>query len=184
MNNLTPGLILGRDFLAKNQLGITWGPEGVLQLRDNQDVSIQTTEEVTVHSAVTATKVTIPPRSIALVLVRMTLPLCDVKTHFDFVPKQIDHCLGPNCIIYPLDYATIRGGQQKGLQVLVNLGHQEIELQQGVTLGHFEPTSSEEILVTQEDIFGINGESHGPLKKLRRKFSKEMKKVLLLLLQT
>ena len=29
---LTPGIILGRDFLSWNQLGITWGPEGVLQL--------------------------------------------------------------------------------------------------------------------------------------------------------
>ena len=29
---LTPGIILGRDFLSRNQLGITWGPEGVLQL--------------------------------------------------------------------------------------------------------------------------------------------------------
>ena len=37
------------------------------------------------------------------------------------------------------------------------MGHQEIELQQGVTLGCFEQTSSEEILITQEDIFGING---------------------------
>ena len=32
---LTSGLILGRDFLARNQLGIAWGPEGVLQLRDD-----------------------------------------------------------------------------------------------------------------------------------------------------
>ena len=31
---LTPGIILGRDFLSRNQLGITWGPEGTLQLRD------------------------------------------------------------------------------------------------------------------------------------------------------
>ena len=29
---LTPGIILGLDFLARNQLGITWGPEGILQL--------------------------------------------------------------------------------------------------------------------------------------------------------
>ena len=29
---LTPGIILHRDFLSWNQLGITWGPEGVLQL--------------------------------------------------------------------------------------------------------------------------------------------------------
>ena len=44
---LTPGIILGRDFLSRNQLGITWGPEGTLQLRDEQDPSIQTAEEIT-----------------------------------------------------------------------------------------------------------------------------------------
>ena len=27
---LTPGIILGHDFLSCNQLGITWGPEGIL----------------------------------------------------------------------------------------------------------------------------------------------------------
>ena len=37
---LTPGIILGRDFLAQNQLGITWGPEGILELRDNQDAKL------------------------------------------------------------------------------------------------------------------------------------------------
>ena len=44
---LTPGIILGRDFLSRNQLGISWGPEGALQLRDEQDPSIQTAEEIT-----------------------------------------------------------------------------------------------------------------------------------------
>ena len=43
---MTPGIILGRDFLSRNQLGITWGPEGTLQLRDEQDPSIQTAEEI------------------------------------------------------------------------------------------------------------------------------------------
>ena len=41
----TPGIILGRDFLSRNQLGITWGPEGTLQLRDEQDPSIQTAKK-------------------------------------------------------------------------------------------------------------------------------------------
>ena len=77
---MTPGIILGRDFLSKNQLGITWRPEGVLQLRDIQDIPIQTVEEVTTFSAVTTTKVTIPPRSLILVPVMMTLPSCDIKT--------------------------------------------------------------------------------------------------------
>ena len=44
---LTPGIILGRDFLSHNQLGITWGPEGTLQLRDEQDLSVQTAEDIT-----------------------------------------------------------------------------------------------------------------------------------------
>ena len=44
---LTPGIILGCDFLSQNQLGITWGPEGALQLRDEQDPSVQAAEEVT-----------------------------------------------------------------------------------------------------------------------------------------
>ena len=43
---LTPGIICGRDFLSHNQLGITWGPEGTLQLRDEQDLSVQTAEDI------------------------------------------------------------------------------------------------------------------------------------------
>ena len=62
---LTPGIILGRDFLSWNQLLITWGPEGVLQLRDNQDIPVQTAEEATTFPAVLTTKVTIPSKKIS-----------------------------------------------------------------------------------------------------------------------
>ena len=58
---LAPGIILGRDFLSRNQLGITWGQEGTLQLRDKQDPSIQTTEEVASPTVRLATKSAIPP---------------------------------------------------------------------------------------------------------------------------
>ena len=68
----------------------------------------------------------------------MTLPSCENKTRFDFTPMQKNSAIGPNCIIYPLDYATIRGGLQRGLQALVNLGQQEIKLQHGTVLGHLQ----------------------------------------------
>ena len=110
---LTPGIILGRDFLSRNQLGITWGPEGTLQLRDKQDPSVQTAEEVTNPTVKLAAKTVIPPRSLVLVTVSTTLPPCKDKTHFDFVPTQTNFLLGPNCIVYPLDYASIKGGLQK-----------------------------------------------------------------------
>ena len=153
---LTPGLILGRDFLARNQLGITWGPEGVLQLRDDQNVQIQAMEETTVCSARLTANVTIPSRSLTVVTVRMVLPSCQNKTQFSFSPATAEKLLGPNCVIYPLNYATIKGGLQRGVQVLVNLGHQEIQLPEGLVLGQFQPMPDEEIKVTQEDLFGVN----------------------------
>ena len=36
------------------------------------------------------------------------------------------------------------------------MGQQEIKLQKGTTLGRFEQALSEEILITQKDIFGVN----------------------------
>ena len=139
-------------------MGITWGPEGVLQLRDNKEIQVQTAEEINTFSAQLATKITIPSRSLIVVPVTMVLPSCENKTRFDFTPIQEHMRLGPNCIVYPLDYAFIKGGLQKGLQVLINLDYQELELQQGVILGHFQKASPEEIMITQEDIFGVNME--------------------------
>ena len=135
---LTPGIILGRDFLSRNQLGITWGPEGVLQLRDNQDIPVQTAEETTTFPAMLNTKVIIPSRSLILIPVITTLPSSENKAHFDFTPISMSKFLGPNCVVYPLDYAIIRGGPQRSLQALVNLGQQEVRLQQGTLLGHFQ----------------------------------------------
>ena len=160
---LAPGIILGRDFLSRNQLGITWGPEGTLQLRDEQDPSVQVTEEVTSPTVRLASNTVIPPRSLVLVTVSTILPPCRDKTHFDFVPTQTSLHLGPNCIVYPLDYASIKGGLQKGLQILINLGQQDVKLQQGIVLGHYQKAPFEEIIITQEDIFGVNvGEPWAP----------------------
>ena len=63
---LTPGIILGCDFLSRNQLGITWVPEGTLQLRDKQDPSIQTAEEMTNSTVKLAAKTVIPPQKFGL----------------------------------------------------------------------------------------------------------------------
>ena len=155
---LTPGIILGRDFLSRNQLGIMWGPEGILQLRDKQDLSVQTAEEITNPTVRLAAKTVIPSRSLVLVTVSTTLPSCREKTRFDFIPTQTNPYLGPNCVVYPLDYASIKGGLQRGLQILINLGQQDVTLQQGIVLGHFQKAKAEEIMVTQEDIFGVNVE--------------------------
>ena len=71
--------------------------------------------------------------------------------------------LGPNCIVYPLDYASIKGELQRGLQILINLGQQDVKLQQGIVLGHYQKAPSEDIMITQEDIFGVNiGEPWAP----------------------
>ena len=148
---LTPGAILGQDFLSRNQLGITWGPEGVLQLRDNQDIHVQTAEEVTTYTAMLTAKIVIPSRSLIVVPVIMTLPSCKNKACFDFTPIQLSPHLGPNCVICPLDYATIRGSQ-RGLQTIINFSQHEVKLQEGKVLGHFQQTQPKETMITKEDI--------------------------------
>ena len=153
---LTPGIIFGRNFLAQNQLGITWGPEGILQLRDSQDAQIQMMEETVTHIARLTAKVTVPSRSLTAVTVQMILPPCKNKTRFDFTPVREGSLSEPNCVIYPLDYTTIKVGLQKGLQVIINLSCHEIKLQEGMVLGYFQQTQDEEIMVTKEDIFSIN----------------------------
>ena len=173
---LTLGIILGRDFLSQNQLGITLRPEGVLQLRDNQDIPIQTVEEATNFPAVLTAKVTVPSRSLILIPVLMTLPLCESKAYFGFTSISTSKSLGPNCVVYPLDYAMIRGGPQRGLQALINLGQQEIKLQLGTLLGHFQRTQHEEIMITQEEISGINIEEPWAPEKIEEEVLKGDKK--------
>ena len=88
-----------------------------------------------------------------LVTVSTTLPPCEEKTRFDFVPIQMNFHLGPNCIVYPLDYASIKGGLQRGLQILMNLGQQDVKLQQGIVLGYYQKAPSEDIMITQGRYF-------------------------------
>ena len=113
-------------------------------------------EETTICSAQLTANVIIHSRSLAVVTVKMVLPSCQNKTRFNYSPTTAETSLEPNCVIYPLDYATIKGGLQRGVQVVVNLNRQEIQLPEGLILGQFQQMPDEEIKVTQEDLFGIN----------------------------
>ena len=86
--HLTPGIILGRDFLSRNQLGITLGQEGVFQLRDSPGTLAQVVEEENTSPAVLVAQTAIPPRSLILATLITTLPSYKNKTHFDFTPLQ------------------------------------------------------------------------------------------------
>ena len=114
---LAPGIILGRDFLSRNQLGITWGPEGILQLRDEQDPSVQMTEEVAnpIVKLASNTVIPPPPGSLVLVTVSTTLPSCKDKTHFDFVPTQTSLCVGPRLYCIPPRLCIHQGRFTKGI---------------------------------------------------------------------
>ena len=39
---------------------------------------------------------------------------------------------------------------------MINLGQQDVKLQEEIVLGHYQKALSEEIMITQEDIFGVN----------------------------
>ena len=60
IKQLVPEIILGRDFLSTYKLAITWGQEGVLELRDEQEMAILTAEEINEYPATLMAKIETP----------------------------------------------------------------------------------------------------------------------------
>ena len=156
IKQLVPEIILGRDFLSTYRLAITWGREGVLELRDEQEIAILTAEEITEYPAVLLAGVEIPARTGVVVPVKVNLPPFAVKTLFTFNPRILKDGVDPNCLVYPLDYATIRGGPQKGAQLIINLSQEPMKIAEGTLIGHYVREDSEDVYITEEDLFGIN----------------------------
>ena len=156
IKQLVSEIILGRDFLSTYKLAITWGKEGVLELRDEQEIAILTAEKITEYPAILLARIEIPARTGVVVPVTVNLPPFTVKTLFTFKPRTLKDGMDPNCLVYPLDYATIRGGYQRGAQLVMNLSQESMKITEGTLIGHYVQEDSEDIYVTEQDLFGIN----------------------------
>ena len=166
IKQLVPEIILGRDFLSTYKLAITWGKEGVLELRDEQEIAILTAEEITEYPAVLLARIEIPARTGVVVPVTVNLPPFTVKTLFTFNPRTLKDGMDPNCLVYPLDYTTIRGGYQRGAQLIMNLSQESMKITEGTLIGHYVRQDSEDIYVTEQDLFGINVTEPWPTEQL------------------
>ena len=129
----------------------------VLQLMDNKEIQVQTAEETTAPFAKLAIKTVIPSRSLIVVPVTTVLPPCESKTHFDFTPIQENTHLGPICIVYPLDYVSIRGATKKASSVN-KFGLSRTKIATRSCSRPFPKSTIQEIIITQEGIFGVNME--------------------------
>ena len=153
---LTPAIILGRDFLSAHKMKIAWGHGGVIQLMDGQDTQINVTEVMMDFPATLPAKVKIPPHTAIVTPVLTNLPTYKDKTHFIFTPLKENPDIDVNCVVYPLDYATLKGGNQRAAQLLVNLAQEEIILEEGMLIGYYERADCDEVLVMEENTFGVN----------------------------
>ena len=166
IKQLVPEIILGRDFLSTYKLAITWGKEGVLELRDEQETAILTAEEITEYPAVLLARIEIPARTGVVVPVTVNLPPFTAKTLFTFNPRTLKDGMDPNCLVYPLDYATIRGGYQRSAQLIINLSQEPMKIVEGTLIGHYAREDSGDIYVTEQDLFGINVTETWPTEQL------------------
>ena len=166
IKQLVPEIILGRDFLSTNKLAITWRKEGALELRDEQETAILTAEEITRYPAVLLAKIEIPARMGVVVPVAVNLPPFTAKTLFTFNPRTPKDGMDPNCLVYPLDYATIRGGYQRSAQLIINLSQEPMKIMEETLIGHYAREDSEDIYVTEQDLFGINVTESWPTEQL------------------
>ena len=166
IKQLVPEIILGRDFLSTYKLAITWGREGVLELRDEQETAILMAEEITEYPAVLLARIEIPARTGVVVPVTVNLPPFTAKTLFTFNPRSIKDGMDPNCLVYPLDYATIRGGYQRSAQLIINLSQEPMKIVEGTLIGHYAREDPGDIYVTEQNLFGINVTEPWPTEQL------------------
>ena len=97
-----------------------------------------------VHYPVSLSKdVTVPPRTVASVVTLTDLPMPDTKIMYKMITVDDPRDPRGNVVTYPLCYATMVGGKQKYIQIVVNLGQEKLTLKRGTILEYFEKWADE-----------------------------------------
>ena len=78
------------------------------------------------------------------------LPEPEMKIMYKMITMDDPPDPGGNVVTYPLCYATMVGGKQKCVQIVVNLGQEKLTLKRGTILGYFERWANE--TMTNPDI--------------------------------
>ena len=156
-NKMMTNVIVGRDFLSTYKLSITWGDEGTMEVLEGQEPVVQT-GEVHQYPAYVGGRERVPPRTVATVPTLVNLPPFGRKTLFRFVPLKENLDLQTNSVVYPLDYATLRGGHQHTIQLIVNLAEEPLLLAEETLLWYYEREDEEDMIINHEGLFEVNVE--------------------------
>ena len=156
-NKMMTNVIVGRDFLSTYKLNITWGDEGTIEVLEGQE-SVIRMGEVYQYPAYVGGRARVPPCTVAAIPILVNLPPFGRKTLFHFVPLKENLDLQMNSIVYPLDYATWRGGHQHTVQIIVNLAEEPLLLAEETLLGYYEREDEEDLIVDHEGLFDVNVE--------------------------
>ena len=152
---MTP-VIIGRDFLSTYKLNITWGDEGTMEVLKEGKPVARTVGGVCHYPVVTTKRICVPPRMVASIPVLVNLPPFGGKTLFRFIPLGENVDLGENAFVYPVDYATWRGGLQQTVQTIINLSEEMLTLAEETPLGYFEREEKDKVIIDQEGLFQVN----------------------------
>ena len=156
-NKMMKNVIVGRDFLSTYKLSITWGDEGTMEVLEGQEPVVRM-GEVHQYPAYMGGRARVPLRSVAAVPALANLPPFGRKTLFCFVPLKENWDLQMNSVVYPLDYATWRGGLQHTVQLIINLAEEPLLLAEETLLGYYERENEEDMIVDHEGLFEVNVE--------------------------
>ena len=156
-NKMMTNVIVGRDFLSIYKLNIIWGDEGTMEVLEGQESVVQT-GEVHQYPAYVGGRACVPPRTVAAVPILVNLPPSEGKHFFVLFHLKENLDLQTNSLVYPLDYATWRGGHRHTIQIIINLAEEPLLLAEETLLGYYEREDEEDMIVNHEGLFEINVE--------------------------
>ena len=158
-NKMMTHVIIGRDFLFTYKLNIIWGDEeGTMEVLWEGKQVARTLGGMCHYPAVITKRTCVPPRAVVSVSVLTNLPPFGEKTLFRFTPLGGNVDLGENALVYPVDYASWRGGCQQAVQTIINLSEDDLTLTEETLLGYFKREEGGSILIDQEGLFEVNVE--------------------------
>ena len=157
-NKMMTHVIIGRDFLSTYKLNIIWGDEGTMEVLWEGKQVARMLGGVCHYPAVITKRTCMPPRAVVSVPVLTNLPPFGEKTLFRFTPLGGNVDLGENALVYPVDYASCRGGWQQAVQTIINLSEDDLMLAEETLLGYFEREGGGSVLIDQEGLFEVNVE--------------------------
>ena len=139
--NLTRPLILGKDFLMKNQITVKYAENGKCILKVQQEELVATLDITNNPQLKTYTSVLLPGRTLAVIQVNSELTTEQIGHMYEVQPDETLYDKYPNIYVVPMIHNADTYIQETVPMVIINFSIDDISIPKGEIMGFLQNQS-------------------------------------------